>query len=93
MILAQKYHPDKNIPTLSETCHNVMTHLNKTYSDIIQKIRFDIHNSDEVIIDGKVFKKIYNCTLTCRHFNSYSIYGFPDDVNQWRNQDQTNVGE
>ena len=84
MILAQKYHPDKNIPTLSETCHNVMTHLNKTYSDIIQKFRFDIHNSNEVIIDGKVFKKINNCTVTCRHLNSYSIYGFPDDVNQWR---------
>lgn len=84
LILAQKYHPDKNPRISHEICHGIMTHLNKTYNDMIQKIRFEVLNNDEAVVDGKLYTKINCCTVTCRHLGSFSIYGFPDDVNQWR---------
>lgn len=92
LILAQKYHPDKNPILPPEICHNAMTLLNLSYNDLIQRIRFEEHNIDEVIIDRKLYTKINHCTVTCRHLSSYSIYGFPDDANQWTTKIKQNWG-
>ena len=86
LILAQKYHPDKNSNNNQELCHQAMTPLNKSYSEIIQAIASETPNPMKVTINGKIYRKINQCTVTCLHHESFSIYGYPDDANKWRNK-------
>ena len=84
LILAQKYHPDKNEAIYQEQCHTAMTHLNESYKEVLQKYHFQDNMHDVVMKDNKIYQKINHCTITCQHQTSFSIYGYPDDVNQWK---------
>lgn len=86
LILAQKYHPDKNPKTSQALCHEIMTKLNNSYHDMIHKTHGEDDNKKEIIDNGKIYRKINSCTVTCKHHDSFSVYGFPDDVIYWRTQ-------
>lgn len=88
LILAHKYHPDKNSTENRDSCHTTMTQLNKSYNEVMQKAHFGEVDSEGnvVMLDGKLYKKVNSCTTTCQHQSSFSIYGYPDDVNQWKSK-------
>ena len=83
IILAQKFHPDKNHKDLKEECTKVMGIVNKAFNDIMQEMSMNESKAEEVIRDEKIYRKVNDYTVTCQHYESFSIYGIPDHIHQW----------
>ena len=87
LLLAQRYHPDKNDPSIQDTCTKIMSALNKAYSDVQTKAETDIttNNKLQKTVGGKIFTYIGNELITCQHLDSFAIYGHPEYVKSWIN--------
>ena len=83
MVLAQKFHPDKNNKANKTQCTDIMITINKAYNDLLQEITMNESISREVVREGYIYDKINECTVTCQHHDSYAIYGYVDHISTW----------
>lgn len=83
ILLAQKFHPDKNTQDNTPMCTEIMKLVNKAYIELMKDISEKELYPELVVADNKIFQKINNCTASCQHLESFSIYGYPDHVSSW----------
>lgn len=83
VIQAQKFHPDKNKVSNTKACTECMQVLNCAYTKLCQDIAFSDCGSDVIIHKGKTFQRINNHTVTCKHLESFTTYGYPDNATAW----------
>ena len=82
LILAQKFHPDKNETGNTEICSKIMSILNKAYLSSHTQAKPDL-NILQKVVRGKVFTYMQNELITCQHQECYAIYGHPAYFNKW----------
>lgn len=83
VILAQKFHPDKNRKDLAERCTAEMQLINNAYSNLMQDKCFLENSGDKVVQNEKIYTKENEYTVTCQHTDSFSVYGYCDHSGSW----------
>ena len=84
LILAQRYHPDKNSAELNEICNKTMSTLNQAYCTVEAKYHKQQRDKTTAVKDGKVYSYPAKEVITCQHYMSFAVYCHPDYLNNWR---------
>ena len=70
LILALKFHPDKNKPTLNKQCTELMQVVNQSYYCLLNKTV----NPNIVISEGRLYSLLNPNNISCAFTDSYSIF-------------------
>ena len=93
LILAQRYHPDKNTLNNEIVCKTTMSTLNKAYCAVVGKHHRNCNSKTTVTKeDGKVYAYIAQEIITCKHHESVAAYCHPDYLEQWKTLIQSEWG-
>ena len=85
IILAQKYHPDKNNTTDKTVCNKIMSMLNSALYNIITKSMENAEPPATVKTKGdKIYTYVAKEIITCQHIESFAVYSHPEHVKGWK---------
>ena len=84
LILAQRYHPDKNDTEHSDVCNSTMSTLNQAFCAVEAKYHNGQKDKTTAVKDGKVFNYPAKEIITCQHHESFAIYGHPEYLEGWK---------
>lgn len=82
MLLATKYHLDKNKSEVSDKCTLAMAKINSAYHGVMGSLDRNIQNG-EVIEEGDLISLIDNQNISALHVTSHTLYSQPALVNEW----------
>lgn len=84
LILAQRFHPDKNNPSNESACKTTMGNLNQAFCAIERKHHKHSKQKAVAVKEGKVYSYLAEDIIACKHHESVAAYCHPAYVDQWK---------
>ena len=85
LILAQRYHPDKNESDCADVCNRTMSILNQSYCAIEANYHAtQSKDKSSIVKDGKIYTYPAKEIITCQHHESFAVYCHPEYLSGWK---------
>ena len=86
LILALKFHPDKNDAEKNSTCTDLMHLINKSFFKVYNETKFPSDNEKTVAEQGNIYTYIDMNNISCTFNDCFSIYSQPALTHIWRKE-------